>query len=119
MKTFQVTVNGKKYMVEVEEITDKGSDKAEKVVLSEQEKPATGGMCNLPDGNLVKAPLGGVILSVKVNQGDNVKVGDLLLTLEAMKMENEIISPYTGKVKAVYVTEGTSVNAGDVLVVIG
>ena len=61
----------------------------------------------------------GTIVDVKVAQGASVKTGDLLLVLEAMKMENEILAPCDGTVAQVAVSKGASVNSGDVLVVIG
>ena len=66
----------------------------------------------------VTAPMPGTILKVHISVGDTVAVGDVLLTLEAMKMENEISSPFSGTVKNVYVKEGQSVNTGDGLLVI-
>ena len=61
----------------------------------------------------------GNILDVKVKPGDTVKAGDVLLVLEAMKMENEIMAPAAGTVAAVNVAKGATVNAGDVLCVLG
>lgn len=61
----------------------------------------------------------GSILSVSVSVGQTVKAGQVLLILEAMKMENEILSPRDGTVTAVNVAKGASVNSGDALVVIG
>jgi biotin carboxyl carrier protein len=61
----------------------------------------------------------GTILDIKVSAGDTVKNGDVLLILEAMKMENEITAMGDGKVVSVNVTKGASVDAGDVLVVLG
>ena len=58
----------------------------------------------------------GTILNVNVNVGDTVKKGQVLLILEAMKMENEIVAPNDGKVVSVHVSKGASVNAGDALV---
>ena len=69
-------------------------------------------------GTQVKAPLAGVILSVSVEVGSNVKRGDVLVSLEALKMENEIQSPVDGTVSYVGVSEGQDVQAGAVLVVI-
>jgi glutaconyl-CoA decarboxylase len=66
----------------------------------------------------VTAPMLGTILSVKVKPGDEVKAGDVLLILEAMKMENEIVSPRDGTVKEVKVSGDQSVKAGDVLIVL-
>jgi glutaconyl-CoA decarboxylase len=61
----------------------------------------------------------GKVLDVKVSVGDSVNNGDLVLMLEAMKMENEIFAPLAGTVKEVRVRSGDSVNTGDVLIVLG
>ena len=60
----------------------------------------------------------GVILSIKVNQGDNINTGDVLCVLEAMKLENELQAEKSGVLKEIRVTQGQNVNAGDVLFVI-
>ena len=60
----------------------------------------------------------GTILKVNVTAGQAVKEGDLLVVLEAMKMENEIMAPKSGSVAQVVVSKGATVNTGDVLVVI-
>jgi biotin carboxyl carrier protein len=57
----------------------------------------------------------GTILDIRVKSGDAVKAGDVLLILEAMKMENEIIAPSAGTIDTVQVSRGASVNAGDIL----
>ena len=64
----------------------------------------------------VKAPMPGNILDVKVSAGASVKAGDVLVILEAMKMENEILAPQDGTVASVNVNKGDTVNSGDVLV---
>ena len=61
----------------------------------------------------------GTILDVKVAQGASVKKGDVMLILEAMKMENEIMAPRDGVVAQVVVSKGASVNSGDPLIVLG
>ncbi|WP_047451541.1 biotin/lipoyl-containing protein [Alistipes sp. ZOR0009] len=66
----------------------------------------------------IKSPLPGVILSLAVREGDIVKVGQRLLVLEAMKMENNIDSDKEGKIASIKVRQGDSVMEGDVLVVI-
>ncbi|HBB05084.1 MAG TPA: acetyl-CoA carboxylase biotin carboxyl carrier protein subunit, partial [Firmicutes bacterium] len=71
------------------------------------------------EGTPVNAPMQGTILDVKVKAGDNVKSGDTLLILEAMKLENEIKAPKDGKVLNVLVKKGDTVNANDVLVTLG
>ena len=66
----------------------------------------------------MNAPMPGTILDVRVSVGDTVKEGDVLMILEAMKMENEIMAPASGKVTGVQVSKGASVNAGDLLTVL-
>ncbi len=70
-------------------------------------------------GEAVNAPMPGTILKVNVTQGQAVKEGDVLLVLEAMKMENEILAPKAGSVTQVLVSKGSSVDTGAPLVVIG
>ena len=70
------------------------------------------------DGTPVTAPLPGNVLSVKVSQGATVKEGDVLLVIEAMKMENEVAAPCDGTVKQILVSQGQMVATGDTLIVI-
>ena len=65
------------------------------------------------------APMPGTVLDVKVAEGAAVKKGDILVILEAMKMENEILAPCDGTVKQIVAGKGASVNSGDALIVIG
>ena len=103
MKTYKVTVNGTAY-----EITLEAVDKAE-VNTAPAAAPA--------GGETVKSPMPGNILAVNVNNGDSVKKGQVLLILEAMKMENEIMAPCDGVVSNI-VTKGSSVETGAVLCVL-
>ena len=66
----------------------------------------------------MNAPMPGTILDIKVAAGQAVKKGDVLVILEAMKMENEIMAPRDGKVAQVACTKGSTVNTGDALVVL-
>jgi glutaconyl-CoA decarboxylase len=70
------------------------------------------------DEGAVVAPMAGKIVSVNVQKGDAVKVGDVVCILEAMKMENEITAPKAGAIEEVHVAEGIPVNEGDLLVLI-
>ena len=70
-------------------------------------------------GGSIKAPLPGVILDVFVKEGDEVKIGQRLITLEAMKMENNINSDKEGKVSSIKVNKGDTVMEGDILIIIG
>lgn len=125
MKKFIVTVNGKKYDVEVEEVKSdiSGSKKsAEESVVKKEDTPTSTSQSQVkpvqevPEGaTTVNAPMPGTILDIKVNVGQPVKRGDVLLILEAMKMENEITAPQDGIVAAINISKGASVNTGDVL----
>jgi len=134
MRKFIVTVNGKSYEVEIEEVKDgvtprpssvkpveapkleepKESPKAAPKVESSEPRPAV----NIEGGTNITAPMPGTILDVNVKVGDTVKKGDVLLILEAMKMENEIMAPVDGKVVAVNVDKGVSVKPGELMVVL-
>lgn len=117
-----VTVNNKKYEVEVEEaaasssINETAADKAEQKVTEAVKKPAPSS--NVTGKEIVKAPMPGTILDIKVTNGQAVKKGDVLFILEAMKMENEIMSGVDGTVKDISVSKGDSVNTGDLLLVL-
>ena len=121
MKKYNVTVNGVLYEVEVEEV---GGAYSAPVAAAPAAAPvaapaAAPAPAAVPAGGTkVEAPMPGTVLKVAVSAGTAVKKGDLLLVLEAMKMENEISAPCDGTVSAVPATAGASVNAGDALVVI-
>ena len=70
------------------------------------------------DGTEIKAPMPGTVVGVKKNVGDAVKAGDVVIVLEAMKMENDIVAPCDGTVKAIVASKGSTVNTDDVLAVI-
>ena len=114
-----VNVNGEEYKVEWE---PEAEPEKKKPVLG---KPAaadssaeTASSANVNTHNAVKAPLPGVITSIEVAVGDEVKAGDTLLVLEAMKMANNIEAEKDGKVTAICVSAGQSVMEDDALVVI-
>ena len=73
----------------------------------------------LASGEVVKSPMPGNILKINVSQGQAVKEGDVLIVLEAMKMENEIVAPKAGSVAQIAVTKGQVVETGTPLIVIG
>ena len=113
MKKYLVNVNGTKYEVEIEEIS--ASEAA-----SAKAAPAAPAQTSAPAGAAaIKAPMPGNILAVNVTNGASVKKGDVLMVLEAMKMENEILAPADGTVTSVNVTKGATVETGALLCTIG
>lgn len=114
MKIYKIKVNGEVYEVEVEVFEKEGSIEADNSVKSTSNLDYK---CE-NKGELIKSPMQGNILSLKVKKGDKVEKGDVLLILEAMKMENEIISGVSGIVDDIFVSEGKSVNSEEVLLVI-
>ena len=113
MKKYNVTVNGTAYEITLEAV-DASDVKASAPAAAPAPaaKPAAG-------GETVSSPMPGTILSVNVTNGATVKKGDVLMVLEAMKMENEIMSPCDGTVTSVNVSKGAAVETGAVLCVIG
>ena len=85
-----------------------------------EETPAAPAAPTAPttNGTQVKAPMPGSILAVKANAGQAVKAGDVIVVLEAMKMENDIVAPCDGTVKEILVTKGSTVNTDDILAII-
>ncbi|NMA84773.1 MAG: biotin/lipoyl-binding protein [Epulopiscium sp.] len=124
MKKFQVTVNGNKYEVEVEEIAAGASTVPSTPVLASPPQPAakapvTPKPTTVIGATKVPSPMPGVILDIKVKEGDQVKEGDVVAILEAMKMENEIVALATGSIASVNVSKGATVETGDLIVSIG
>lgn len=114
MKKYRVNVNGTVYEVELEEITGAAPAAAAPVAA-----PAAAPAAAPVGGEKVCAPMPGTILSVNVSNGSAVKKGDVLMILEAMKMENEIMAPCDGTVTSVSVTKGAAVESGALLCTIG
>jgi len=106
MKLYKVKVNGKVYEVELESVTETNDNiKVDPQPKVREERPVS------PSGGaIVKAPMQGSILNVKVSIGQTVKKGECVVILEAMKLENEIVSPVTGVIKEILVTNGQNVN---------
>ncbi len=126
MKSYTITVNGTLYDVTVEE---KGAGAASAAVSAPvtaapvsapaptptpapAAPAAQGGTAGSVD---ITAPMPGKILAVKANVGQDVKKGEVILLLEAMKMENEVVAPQDGKVASVNVAAGDMVESGQVL----
>lgn len=122
MKKYVIKLNGKVYEVEMEEVTGETAatavenTKTVQAVPQSEPQPSTQSAPVVSGGEVVEAPMPGNILNVAVKVGDMIKKGQVLVVLEAMKMENEIVSPVDGKVVSVGVSKGETVNAGDTLV---
>ena len=112
MKKYKVTVNGTAYEIELEELTGAAPAPAGAAAAAPAPAAAPAG------GEQVTSPMPGTILDVKVSQGASVKKGDVLMILEAMKMENEIMCPCDGKVASIHASKGTAVESGTLLCVI-
>ena len=126
---YKVTLNNRVYEVEVEEGEAMLVDEyalaapAAPVSVAPVAAPAAAAAPATPAGSLaagevVKSPMPGNVLKINVAQGQQVKEGDVLLILEAMKMENEVVSPKAGTVAQVVVAKGAVVEPGSALVVI-
>ena len=114
MKKYRVNVNGTVYEVELEEITGAAPAAAPAPAAA-----AAASVAAAPaGGEQITSPMPGNILSVNVAAGDTVKKGQVLMILEAMKMENEIMCPCDGKVASVNTSKGASVESGTLLCVI-
>ncbi|HEX9157620.1 MAG TPA: biotin/lipoyl-containing protein [Syntrophales bacterium] len=117
MKKYRVHVNGKTYDVAVEDI---GEVVSAAVSGPQSAAPSAPPSQPLPAGSeVIAAPMPGKVLAIKVKAGQEVREGDLILMLEAMKMENEIFCSRAGRVLEIKVAEGAYVDTGDTLVVIG
>ena len=130
---YKVTLNGRTYEVEVEAGKAMLLDEYEAIVPSAPAAPAAAPVAAAPvaapaaapaaaaapvAGEAVTAPMPGNILKVNVTAGQAVKEGDLLVVLEAMKMENEIFAPKAGTVAQVLVQKGSTVDTGATMVVL-
>jgi glutaconyl-CoA/methylmalonyl-CoA decarboxylase subunit gamma len=137
MKKFNVTVNGKAYAVEVEEVgsaqpaftyapvqqaapaPQAAPTPAPQAAPVQQAAPAPKAAPSAPvAGELMEAPMPGTILDIRVSEGQAVKAGDIILILEAMKMENELVAPADGTIAKIHTSKGTAVSTGDALVTI-
>lgn len=120
MKNYRITVNGTSYDVSVEELSGGAAPVAAPVAAAPVTAPAAAPAAPAPAaggaGSIkVSSPMPGKILAVKANVGDSVKKGQVILILEAMKMENEVVAPEDGTIASIDVTVGASVESGDTL----
>ncbi|MEW6079993.1 MAG: biotin/lipoyl-containing protein [Thermodesulfobacteriota bacterium] len=121
--TAQVTVNGAPYQVQVEKQADRP---AAAPVFQAAPAPAvapaparTPSPATAPGAGTITAPIPGLIVDIPVSVGDMVKAGQVVVVMEAMKMENRLITTVDGQVKEVRFQKGAQVATGDVILVIG
>ncbi len=126
---YKVTLNGKIYEVEVEKgeamiraeydaaapVAPAPAAPAAPVAAAPVAAPAAAPAPAAAGEGVVQSPMPGNINAVKFSAGQSVKAGDVIIILEAMKMENEIVAPKAGTLKGVFVTKGATVNTGDAL----
>lgn len=115
MRKYNVNVNGTAYEVTVEEVKGGAAPAAAPAPAAPAAPAPAPAPAAAGTGEQVSAPMPGTILDVKVAAGQAVKSGDVLMILEAMKMENEIMAPKDGTVTAVSVQKGASVETGTLL----
>ena len=114
MKKYRVNVNGTDYEITLEEVT--GAEASKPAAPAPQAAPAPAVAPASAGSEQIVSPMPGNILNVNVKVGDAVKKGQVLLILEAMKMENEIMAPKDGTVTSVNVQKGSTVESGALLV---
>jgi len=123
MKKYNITVNGNTYEVEVDEIGaapsavpfQAAAPAPAPAPAAPAPAPATPAPAAAPSGDAIRieSPMPGTILDIRKKPGDAVAAEECVLILEAMKMENEIVSPKAGVIDIIAVNKGTPVNAGD------
>ncbi len=117
MKKYNIKVNGVSYEVEVEEAGGESAPvRTQAAAPVMPSTPAAPAAASSAGANSITAPMPGTIVKIQVKAGDAVKKGDVLLVLEAMKMENDITAPADCTIASVNVAQGASVSTGDVLV---
>jgi biotin carboxyl carrier protein len=115
IKKYRIKLNEKVYEVEVEE-AEIGSDNVNRNAQSEKQEEVA--VTSSATSEKILAPLPGNILDVRVKEGDSVKTGQVLLILEAMKLENEIVAPRDGIIDRIIGIKGGIVVTGDTLIAI-
>jgi biotin carboxyl carrier protein len=115
----QISIDGQKHVVEVRNLRRgkpswyNTTEEVEDIKIKKSVHKIHGGE------GIIHPPMPGRVISIKVKEGDSVKTGSPILVLEAMKMQNEIISNMDGIIREIRVSEGDLVESGDILVVIG
>jgi biotin carboxyl carrier protein len=123
MKTYKLKLNNKIYEVDIELVNESAdmsiSDTSQSTSTPAPSASPAATTTASEGGQEVTAPLPGKILDICVKEGQNVKKGDLLVIVEAMKLENEVFSDFEGIIRAIKVNKGDNVNTNDALIAIG
>ena len=117
MKIYKVKVNGKSYRVELESIEQVASQAVTETKKEEKPTSAPTPVAS-GEGRPVESPIQGTVVNVKVSAGATVKKGDVLVVVEAMKLENDVVSPYDGVVGDILVKKGDNITAKQTIVTI-
>jgi len=120
---YKVTINDKLYEVEVEEgkanlLNTKTVQISEDTASAQVTPKSVEVSVPTASSDAITAPMPGVVIEIKVTKGQKVKENDLLMILEAMKMENEVFAKKNGTVADIYAAKGKQVNTGDPLILI-
>ncbi len=129
MKRYIVAVNNNEYEVTIREKDESNKNTGQSSIKNPEkdqdnkgnkrrEEPVVSGSSEFSAGELVTAPMAGKILSIKVEEGQEVSKNQLLMTLEAMKMETEIVAPEGGRIDRIFATKGSNCTPGDQLALI-
>jgi biotin carboxyl carrier protein len=113
MKKYKVNVNGTEYEIAIELMSDDAAPVAPSTPTAASAPAPAASAAGV--GEQIKSPMPGTILSVNVKVGDKVKAGQILMILEAMKMENEILAGVDGEISSVAVQQGATVESGALL----
>lgn len=115
MKSYTITVNGQVYDVTVEEKKAGSAPAAPAPKAPAPKAPAPADRPAAAGNVKISSPMPGKILEIKASVGESVKRGQVIMILEAMKMENEIVAPEDGVIADIRVSTGSAVEAGDLL----
>lgn len=118
MKIYKIKVNGKTFRVELESVEEvKGSGEEKKVEAKAETKVAAPAVSS-GEGNKCLSPIAGTVVAVKIKVGDVVKKGQPIAVVEAMKLENDVVSEFAGTVTEVRVAKGNTIQAKDVIALV-